>query len=856
MAKVVELSANIQVFGALSRLLNKGDVFEIRIPKTAKEGTVSGYFDDIGIATKMVMAYSGKVPGVYVTLNPVNKDILARAANRMVPRSMVTTTDREIEKRRWLPIDFDPVRPAGISSTNEEHEYAQHKAAEVMQWLAERGWPAPVQADSGNGAHLLYPIDIPNDAEGERIVKGIIHFLSATFSDEHVSVDGAVYNASRIWKIYGTKSCKGDDTSERPHRQAKMLDSGDTGPVSIEQLKDMAALWEASSGAGLRSETGSAVADMENWLHRLDVKIANGPHDLFGGKGKKWVLAECPFNESHNSPIVGIVEGKPIFRCLHNSCQGHNWAEFRAKIDPNFVAPDVLARDIVKAYKEDSNLIFDDVYINGAAQLSVTKLDSLGKTLRASGISGNDHREFMLRTKDARAKLLAKDYGTKGVPHNLHGLAAVIEEMQATGEAPVMWMNSLTGQLHTGGVDEDERIDIEEASIDLMMKFHGLGHKWVKKGSVMDALAYLASKNKANPIESKFKGLIWDRIPRIDKWLTTYLGTEDTEYNTAIGRKWLISAVARGLRPGCQADHMLILEGTQGIGKSQALRVLGGHYHVEYGGSIGGPTSENKDMVAIMAGKSIIEISELHSFRRSSIEGLRNFLTVTADDVRLAYRRDSRRIPRTVVFAGTTNDVRKQYIEDVTGARRFWPTVCGKIDIPALKDDVDQLWAEAAHYFEEGEDWWDIPAEILKPEQDERKIDDEDDLMTAKLVTELTDIENLSGGFTVLIENMNSSRKVTSYSLGIASIEHALKVWLDLGPLTPNWVQRSAYNALRRIGFEKRKSKQLRNVSKGWIWNPRACEAAFAYPRLEEFIQAIVEKSHKEWTNEDGSYLD
>ena len=144
--------------------------------------------------------------------------LLARAENRIKRPLHQTTSDRDILRRRWLPVDFDAVRPAGVSATEEEKATALWRAREVRDHLQEAGWPEPVVGDSGNGAHLLYPVDLPNDAESLELVRGVLEALSFRFSDGQVSVDTTTANAARIWKLYGTTARKGDSTEDRPHR--------------------------------------------------------------------------------------------------------------------------------------------------------------------------------------------------------------------------------------------------------------------------------------------------------------------------------------------------------------------------------------------------------------------------------------------------------------------------------------------------------------------------------------------------------------------------------------------------------------------------------------------------------------
>lgn len=207
---------------AARMVLEPGSVAELRILNT-RRGTVSGYFDDFDKLAEAAGEWDGKAPGIYVTLNPVNPDLLARSSNHLTEYAKHTTSDADVLRRRWLPIDFDPVRPSGISSTDAEHEAAKERAKQAGEWLKGQGWPKPVWADSGNGGHLLYRIDLPNDQASTALVKRCLEALDLRFSDDAVTVDQTTYNAARIWKLYGTQACKGDSIDERPHRTAGVL---------------------------------------------------------------------------------------------------------------------------------------------------------------------------------------------------------------------------------------------------------------------------------------------------------------------------------------------------------------------------------------------------------------------------------------------------------------------------------------------------------------------------------------------------------------------------------------------------------------------------------------------------------
>ena len=221
---------------ALATLFPDGGIVELRA--LTDHSVHSGYFDDFYLLTEKAESLDGlpEVAGIYVTLNTVNPALLSRRSNRMkmnLGYKVPTTSDADIIRRRWFPIDLDPVRPSGVSSTNEEHEAAISRAGQIAAWLAEQGFPEPIKADSGNGAHLLYRIDLPNDEETTKLVKGCLAVLDTLFSNEKVNVDAANFNAARIWKLYGTASRKGDNTTERPHRRSAILSVPDNPETGI-----------------------------------------------------------------------------------------------------------------------------------------------------------------------------------------------------------------------------------------------------------------------------------------------------------------------------------------------------------------------------------------------------------------------------------------------------------------------------------------------------------------------------------------------------------------------------------------------------------------------------------------------
>jgi hypothetical protein len=234
------------IISALKLLYQSGDVFEIRVLDAERPGfrrphIESGYFDYAHIDdVPQTLAEITTAMGVYITMNPVNPALLARSANRLkTARRNETTSDTDIVCRRWLLIDIDPARPAGISATDAEKELAFDKALEVSEGLASMGWPAPVIVDSGNGYYLLYRVDLSADDGG--LVHRCIQALQPV-ADERVHIDLSVANPSRICRLPGTWNRKGDDMQDRPHRPSEIMDAPDAPQVvSVALLEALAA---------------------------------------------------------------------------------------------------------------------------------------------------------------------------------------------------------------------------------------------------------------------------------------------------------------------------------------------------------------------------------------------------------------------------------------------------------------------------------------------------------------------------------------------------------------------------------------------------------------------------------------
>jgi len=326
-------------------LLLPGSVREVRAlevstPDFRQPHTEAGYFDDPEALVKEVMRLWPYAVGIYTTLNPVNGALLARAANRIKPvRSRdALTSDRDIVERQWILLDFDPVRPAGISSTDAEHQWAFDLALKVTAYLRESGFLEPILADSGNGAHLLYPVQLPAD-DGDA-TKNLLHALANRFDTDQVKIDTTVFNPARITKLYGVLARKGDDTPDRPHRVSKLLkipEALQPAPLESIQAVTAALLKPGAETNPIPDPLAPDEDDLLAWCREHGL-APRQPKAMADG-GLLILLDACPFNPEHRggSAYVGqMTNGARYFGCHHNSCQDKNWHALRDLLEPGW----------------------------------------------------------------------------------------------------------------------------------------------------------------------------------------------------------------------------------------------------------------------------------------------------------------------------------------------------------------------------------------------------------------------------------------------------------------------------------------------------------------------------------------
>lgn len=315
----------------ISILKPDNELFEVRILLENKK-SISGYFKNVDVFLKALDTINLRGAIVYITLNEVKEGCYSRQQRDSLKAGMNTTSDTDISRRKWFFIDLDPNRETGISSTKEELEDAKDTSRAVHDYLKELGFSEPIYAASGNGYHLLYRIDMPNDTESTKLIERCLKVLKQLFETDKVQIDTTVSNPARICKLYGTLAQKGANTEERPHRMSRILQEG-SGIVPTELLKKLAAeLPDYEPPKSARHEQ----FDLRSWMAEHDIRIYR---ERPGDDCRIYLLEECPFDHSHqrgDSRIFHYSNGAIAFKCHHNSCKEKAWKDVRKLFDPDY----------------------------------------------------------------------------------------------------------------------------------------------------------------------------------------------------------------------------------------------------------------------------------------------------------------------------------------------------------------------------------------------------------------------------------------------------------------------------------------------------------------------------------------
>lgn len=294
--------------------------------------TFSGYFRDREKLVAELARHDDKT--WYFVMNEINDGCYSREQNERVlsKKGLKTTGDNEITAIKWILIDADPERATGVSSTDAEKAKAKETIKRVYKYLRQEGFSDPVVCDSGNGYHLLYSVDmIVEDAE---YTKKFLQAIDMLFSDADVKIDTAVFNPSRITKVYGTIARKGASTMERPHRASGFVYiPEEIRTNSIHLLKKVIKIIPEPPKPVYRNDRVETF-DIDKFIADNGIRVK---HETNSGGVRKIVLEECPFDPSHKAPdsaIFVMQNGAIAFKCFHNSCSDKRWSDLRQMYDP------------------------------------------------------------------------------------------------------------------------------------------------------------------------------------------------------------------------------------------------------------------------------------------------------------------------------------------------------------------------------------------------------------------------------------------------------------------------------------------------------------------------------------------
>lgn len=316
------------------------ELFEIRLIYNGN--LYSGYFYDVEETIKALQPYDNM--NIYFTVNKVNDACSSRTQfNKFIKVKGTATSKRDIVQRLYIPIDIDVERPSDICSTDEEKEYAHHKAISVYRFLKENNFSDPIICDSSSGFHLYYPINMLSTDESESLIKRFFSVLSNFFTDERVKIDPAVSDSNRIMRLYGSWSRKGRNSNERPHRIAKILKHPqEQNRMSFEFVEAFVKKYEIEEDTKEKTQQTNSNRnynreefDVRKFLQDNGVEVVK---EMSWEGGVKLILKECPFDHTHHAPDSAVFvkkDGSLGFKCLHASCSNYDWKALRLKFNPH-----------------------------------------------------------------------------------------------------------------------------------------------------------------------------------------------------------------------------------------------------------------------------------------------------------------------------------------------------------------------------------------------------------------------------------------------------------------------------------------------------------------------------------------
>ena len=300
-------------------------------------------------------------------------------------------------------------------------------------------------------------------------------------------------------------------------------------------------------------------------------------------------------------------------------------------------------------------------------------------------------------------------------PHGTFGNASIILQNHDFFQGKI-WLDSFRGKVyHSLNGAPQLWTDAQTRSVTAWIQ-QKMNIPKMHQHLVDQAYQHAAECNARNSLTDWLDSLEWDGVERLDTWLSDCLGAARNEHNDAVARNWPISMVARAYQPGCQVDTMPVLEGLMGRGKSSFLKVLADPWFAAIPIAFG-----EKDFFQAIQGRWLIEVPDMSGFSRREHSQILATITTREDVYRKSHGRVTEEHPRVTVFAATSEN--NQYLQETRGSRRYWPLVCGDINLNSLSQQRERIFAEAVIRYRAGATWWEMP-DSTRAEQAERASQD------------------------------------------------------------------------------------------------------------------------------------
>jgi predicted P-loop ATPase len=464
-----------------------------------------------------------------------------------------------------------------------------------------------------------------------------------------------------------------------------------------EGIRNSADGWEGLPGVDIRNNGGFVVAPpTSGYTVTRDVPLEAFPTEIFHTEkkksGGKYKLSERigVSSGSRNQAMTSLV-GSLLHGVAEEQWEKEIWPTV-LKLNQTYVPP--LPDDEIKK-------VFESVTSMEKTKRDEAKKMVLGSVRSPVQFDASERTEMKLRT--SKNGVVVKD--------KLNALIALSNHPDWVG---AFRYDEFKKQVLFGNQPmKDHHVLTTQTWLQGEMGMPGLA-----RNIVSDAIEERAHVCAFDSALDWLKSLEWDGTPRVDTWLSSVYGVDDDEYHRGVGSNWFRAIVKRLVWPASKFDHVLVIQGGQGVRKTTSISALGKDWHVE---TI--VKADDKDFIMQFDGKAIVEFSEGGTLSHSDTKTLKAIITRVSDKYRAPYGRVVEEHPRRCVFCMTTNEI--QYLKDETGNRRWWVVRMPEevdADVEWIEENRDQLFAEAYHRREEG--WLDIPKDVAEEKQEESRIVD------------------------------------------------------------------------------------------------------------------------------------